>query len=303
MSSWPPIEEPELLARLALADAEFARMVGEIAAAIPAREFAPEALERALGYPWARPTGSYDLRGGEARLLSSLEAGEREELIERYRQPASGRVPLLAIGSNAAPEVLERKFAHFERAEDRAALALTGWLRDFDVGAAATVALYGAMPATVFPSQGTEVAATVLWVTPNQFTQLTWSEVTYWLGRLHTRFAVEEAEVAFDDVLVFVSRFGCFAPAGDPVALAAVPARDRGALALTQEELLGTAAELALGSGATAEDLVRACCEDMGQLAVCLADTVWSHSSPFESSRWTPYPASAGARLGPLSSR
>ncbi len=290
MSSWPPIEEPELLARLALGDAEFLRMVGEIAGALPAREFEPEALEHAVGYPWARPPGSYELRGGEARLLAALAAGEREELIERYRRPEAGRVPLLAIGSNAAPEVLERKFAHFAAAEDRALLALTGWLRDFDVGPAATVTLYGAMPATIFPSAGAEVAATVLWVTPAQFTQLTWSEVSYWLGRLRTRFAVEEAEAAFDEVLVYVSRFGCFCPDGEPVALAAVPARGRTALALTQEELLGVAAALALGPGSTPEDLVRACCEDMAGLADRMAATVWGHGRRFESVAWTAYP-------------
>ncbi len=294
LSSWPPIEEPELRARLALGDAEFLRMVGEVAGAVPAREFEPEALERAVGYPWARPPGSYELRGDEARLLAALGEGEREELIERYRDPELGRVPLLAIGSNAAPEALERKFAHFEAAEDRALLALTGWLRDFDVGPAATVTLYGSMPATIFPSPGTEVAATVLWVTPAQFTQLTWSEVTYWLGRLHTPFVVEAAEAGFNDVLVYVSRFGCFCPDGEPIALAAVPARGRTALALTQEELLGVAAALALGPGSTAEDLVRACCEDMGALATRLAEAVWTSSSAFESARWTPYPATTG---------
>lgn len=292
MASWPPIEEPELLARLALDDRGFRQMVGEIARAVPAREFAPEALAHAVGYPWARPPGSYELREGEVRLLRSLAADEREEAIARYRD-AAGRVPLLAIGSNAAPEVLERKFAHFEATEDRAVLALTGWLRDFDVGPAATVALYGSMPATVFPSAGTEVAATVLWVTAAQFTQLTWSELTYWLGRLRTRFEVEEAAAGFEEVLVFVSRFGCFCPEGEPVALAAVPARGRTALALGQEELLGVAAALALGSGSTPEDLVRACCEDMGGLAARLGETVWTQTREFDSPHWTLYPVPA----------
>lgn len=295
MASWPQIEEPELLERLALGDAEFRAMVAEIAAAVPAREFAPEALQHAVGYPWARPAGSYELRGAETRVLSSLTGPEREALIERYRDPAGGRVPLLAIGSNAAPEVLERKFAHFEAPADRALLALTGWLRDFDVGASATVALYGALPATIFPSPGTEVAATVLWLTPAQFTQLTWSEVSYWLGRLHTPFAVAEADAGLDDVLVFASRFGTFCPGGDPVALAAVPARNRNAAALTQEQLLDAAAALALGSDASAADVVRACCEEMGAFATRLAATVWTHACPFESPLWTPYPAVTGA--------
>lgn len=292
MPEWPPIEEPELLARLALGDAEFRALIGEIARAVPAREFGGEQLIHALSYPWARPPGSYELRGGGAMLLAERDEGEREEVIRRYRDRGA-RVPLLAIGSNAAPEVLERKFAHFEAPEDRAVLALTGRLLGFDVGAAAQPAIYGAMPATLFPSEGTEVAATVLWVTPAQFTQLTWSEVSYWLGRLHTRFEVDEAEVGFDDVLVFVSRFGCFCPDGEPVALAAVPARHRTAPALTQEQLLDAAAALALGEGARAEDLVRAACEDLGGLAARVAETVWSHSQPFSSPLWTPYPVSA----------
>ncbi len=291
MTGWPTIEEPELLARLALGDDEFRAMIAAIAAAVPARQFEPEALEHAVGYPWARPPGSYELRDGEARLLSAMTEDEREALIRRYADPAGARVPLLAIGSNAAPEVLERKFAHFEAVADRTVLALTGWLRDFDVGASATVALYGALPATIFPSPGTEVAATVLWLTPAQFTQLTWSEVSYWLGRLRTPFTVEEAEAGFDQVLVFVSRFGTFCPNGDPVALVAVPARERHAAALTQEQLLDATAALALGPGASAADVVRACCEDMGAFAARLAETVWTHSCPFESPLWTPYPA------------
>jgi hypothetical protein len=289
MQGWPPIEEPELLRRLALGDPEFRQMVTEIARAVPPREFGPAALAHAVGYPWARPPGSYELGDGETRLLSGMPEEECEALIDRYRAPAAGRVPLLAIGSNAAPEVLERKFAHFGAAEDRTLLALTGWLRDFDVGPAATVALYGSMPATVFPSPGTEVAATVLWVTAPQFTQLTWSEVTYWLGRLRTPFMAEAAEAAFDDVLVYVSRFGAFCPDGEPVALAAVPARGRTARALSQEELLGVAATLALGPGSTPEDLVRACCEDMGGLVDRVAAAVWSRSRQFDSPHWTVY--------------
>src|SRR3954464_3022877 len=114
MPGWPPIEEPELLARLALDDAEFRPLGGEIARAVPPREFEAAALTHAVGYPWERPPGSYELRDGEARLLTSLREAEREALIDRYQAPTAGRVPLLAIGSNAAPQVLERKFAHFE---------------------------------------------------------------------------------------------------------------------------------------------------------------------------------------------
>lgn len=289
MSEWPPISEPELLARLALPDEEFQELVAELAQRLPAREFEPAMLERALGYPWERPAGSYEWRAGRVTPFAALDEAEREETIGRYTTGEGPRLPLLAIGSNAAPEVLERKFGHFPEGEERAVLALTGHLHGFDVGAAAQPTIYGSMPATVFESPGTAVAATVLWVTPDQFTQLTWSEVTYHLGRLHTRFEIADAEMGFDDVLVFVSRFGTFCVDGEPAALAAVPARDRSARAFTQRELLDHAAELALGAGADAEALLRAICEDVSALLPKVAATVRRQGRPLESERWVPF--------------
>lgn len=294
MSEWPQISEPELLARLALPDEEFKQLVAELAHAVPARRFEPALLERALGYPWERPRGSYEWRDGAVRPFAALQERERERLIERYTATAGPRLPLLAIGSNAAPEVLERKFGHFPAGEERSVLALSGHLHDFDVGAAAQPTIYGSMPATPFESSGTAVAASVLWVTPSQFTQLTWSEVTYRLGRLHTRFEIADADLGFDDVLVFVSRFGTFCIDGEPAALAAVPARDRSARAYTQRQLLDRAAALALGPGADAAALVQAICEDLPSLLPKVAATVRPLGRQLSSERWVPFEAGPG---------
>lgn len=289
MSEWPLIAEPELLERLAMDDREFTAFVETLAARIPPRLYEEALLARAVGYPWARPRGSHRLMDGKVLLLEDLVEEERDRVIDRYASAENGRLPVLAIGSNAAPEVLERKFAHFPDEEDRALLALTGSLRDFDVGAAAQPTLYGAMPATLFPSPGTAVRATVLWVTPVQFTQLTWSELNYRLGKLRTRFEVDQSETSFDELLVFVSRFGAFCVNERPVALAAVPADGRTAEALTQEQLLDAAATLVLGPDATAETLVRAIFEELPQIAPRFATTVNRASQPFESELWTPF--------------
>ena len=289
MPEWPPISEPELLARLALPDEEFKEFVAEFARSLPAREFEPAMLERALGYPWERPPGSYEWRDGTVRPFAELTEAEREEVIERYTCGDGLRLPLLAIGSNGAPAVLARKFGHFPAGEERAVLVLSGHLHEFDVGAAANPAIYGSMPATVFESPGTAVAAAVLWVTPDQFTQLTWSEISYFLGRLHTRFEVADAELSFDDVLVFVSRFGTFRIDGQPAALAAVPARDRSARPYTQRQLLDRAAQLALGPEADAELLLRAICEDFDAVLPKVAATVRSEAIPFRSARWVQF--------------
>lgn len=270
-----PISEPELLARLAMDEREFEAYFFDLVARWSARPFRPELLERALGYPWERPPGSYRLDSGRVEPLGELGAGERE-----------GRVPLLAIGSNASPAALTTKLAQLERPEDRSLVALAGRLHGFDIGAAAQLALYGALPATPFPSPGTAVAATVLWVTPAQLTQLAWTEVNYRLGWLRARFEVDGGGGSVERALVFVSRFGAFAPGGEPAALAAIPAAGRRAPAFSQEELLDRAAKLALGPGAVAADLVRGILEDPEATARRVAARVWPAGVPFSHPDW-----------------
>ena len=288
MRAWPPITEPELLRRLALDDDEFRALVREMAAAFGGREMTPALLKRALGYPWRRPAGSYVLRAAEVQVLGDLESPEREQVIAEF---ARERHPILAIGSNAAPGALEIKFAHFEDAADRDVLVLTGALHDFDVGPAATVTLYGSMPAALFSSPGTAVRAALLWVTPAQLTQLTWSELSYRLGRLdQARFEVDEAQIEVEHVLVYVNRFGVLHPDGEPVALAAVPATGRRASALTQEELLSSVARRTFGPDSGAEELVRAVFDDMGALVPRISEHVWPLGRQLAPELWTPYP-------------
>jgi hypothetical protein len=304
VSEWPPIAEQELLDRLAMDDRQFADYIGAFIRQVPSRACDADAFAWACGYPWERPAGSYVLTDAAAEPLAALADDEREPVLERFSGPASTRLPLLAIGSNAAPEALVRKFAHFPAREDRDVLALTGRLHEFDVGVSAFPALYGAMPATIFPSPGTAVATTLLWVTPAQFTQLTWSELSYRLGRLRTRFAPDDdGGVHFDELNVFVSRWGAFCVDGAPVALAAVPASGRTARALTQQQVLDAAAALALGGEARAEMLVRAIYEDYGALAPRLAATLPRAALPFASERWTPYAAPAQVAPTPAPGR
>lgn len=264
---------------------------------MPPREYSAEVFETGTGYPWPRPEGSFVLGEGEGRLLADLEPALQRELIERFAGPMSGRRPMIAIGSNASPEGLWRKFAHFDDPQDRTLLAVSGQLHDFDVGAAAELALYGALPATIFPSSGTRVNATAVWLTDTQLTQLAWAEIPYWIGRLDTRFEFEP-EVAelgpegLDRALVFVNRFGAFAPDRHPLALAAIPAENRKVPALGQIELLETTARLAFGGDVAAEELVRRAYEAPEATGHRVTGVMTANAVPFESGRWTPFPRS-----------
>jgi hypothetical protein len=237
------------------------------------------------------------LRDGAVELLHDLEPAAREGTIARFAQR---RHPIVAIGSNAAPHWLRAKFAHFPDASDRAVLVLAGELHDMDVGPAATVSAYGAMPATLFASPGTSTRAAVLWLTAAQVTQLTWSELSYRLGRLETAdFTIDDNHLEVEALFAYINRFGTFCVDGAPVALAAVPATGRIAPALTQRELLNIAARtLDLdGDGDGAEEVVRAVFEDMNGVADRAAATIWQAGELLGAGHWTPYPA-AGPSAG-----
>ena len=287
MRGWPPITEPDLLERLALEDEEFFALMRSYWSAAEPRELEPAAFERALGYPWERPGASYILRGEEVELLGDVDPENRAEVVADFAQD---RHPLLSFGGNGAPSWLATKFAHFTDEADREVLVLTGELHDFDVGVAPTLSPIGYMPATLFASPGTEVRAAVVWATPAQATQLTWTEIPYRLGRLDdAHFVIDEADVAVDEIFAYIHRLGTFCVEGSPVALAAVPARDRTATALTQEQLLEIAARMVVGPDAGAEDLVRALYGDLSGVAARVAETVWPSATQLQAA-WTPFP-------------
>lgn len=288
MREWPPISEPELLERMALDDEEFVAYSRRIWSALPSREFKPELVEWALGYPWQRPAGSYLLRDEEVTVLAELPPEQRTDAVAAH---TGDRHPMLAFGANASPSSLARKFAHFAEEEDRTVLVLAGDLHDLDVGPAANLAPTGYMPGTLFASPGTAVRAAVIWTTPAQLTQLTWSEIPYHLARLdEARFEMDEADVEVEQLFAYVHRLGSFCVEGEPVALAAVPASGRTAAALTQEELVALAARMALGPEATGEDVVRAVYANVVEVMDRQRETVWRASRQL-TAPWTPYPA------------
>jgi len=292
MASAAAITDARLLERLMLPDEAFLDHFVELASHFPAREWTRRSFEHGLRYPWTRPDRSYLLRDGETLLLHDVGDAERAAILERHLAPAAGRVALLAIGSNVAPKNLAVKLAHHEDAEDREVLVLAGDLHDLDVVAAAAVAVYGAMPATLAASPGTNVRAAVMLVTATQLTTLTWGEMTYRLGRLQgARFTVEDAVqgVELDSPLGFVSRWGAFAPDGAAASLAAIRATGRRARGWTQRELVDRAADLVLGPArGGAEALTRSGYRDPGAAVARILPALRPSAQPFAFPGWTP---------------
>lgn len=305
---WPPITEPLLRERLGMDDAAFLGFIEAAFCSLPPRRCTAEALATALAYPWDRPDRSYLLDGETVELLDDLDPAQRAKLLADPAQPAAplvdpalvpdsaSRHPLLAFGSNGAPATLARKLAHLPTAERRL-LVLVGELHGFDIGAAAHPTGYGTMAATPFESRGTAVRAAVLWVTAVQLTQLTWTEISYRLGRLApTVFAPDQpAAEPVTSVLAYVSRWGTFCPGGAPVALAAVPATGRSAPALSQEEVLGAAAGIGFEADAGAAALVRAVFEDPAGFVAGAGTRIRASGRPLTADAWTPWAVRRGA--------
>src|SRR3954454_3632433 len=203
---------------MALSDDEWLPALRARVADFDKPPFTEAAYQYGLGYPWDRPAGSYLLRGGEVRPIADVD-------LEAF---TANRHPLVTFGANGAPQRLIERFAGFAEPNDRDVFVLTGHLHDFDVGANVVPVPYGAVPAILFHSPGAAVRAAVLWLTPLQVETLVFAELGYRLGRLdRAQFEIDAVDVAIDVVFAFVGGTAALPLAAQPVALVAVPARDR----------------------------------------------------------------------------
>lgn len=295
MPDWPPIDDA-LRARLALPLADLEAAVYEYLKIWPSQDADDAFVTRALEYPWARPAGSFVLEDRDR--LGPITPGHHEELemLARGETPAGHprRFPLLAIGSNGAPDTLIRKF-EFLPAADTRVLVVAGRLHGFDVGATARIAPYGAFPATLVPSPGTAVHCSLLWVTGPQLLALTWSELSYMFGRLsRIRFEPRgHTAGAPDHALVYVSRWGHLSIEGRPVSLEAMPADGRSGAVWSQERLLDHAAARLYGPGSGHGRLLGDLARAPIPAVKAVGDAVAVDATPFAHDAWTPYPGTA----------
>jgi hypothetical protein len=181
-----------------------------------------ELVRRALAYPYDPPAGSF------------VQMGPRTLPVEI---DVAGRRALLAYGANASPAALTRKLAHL-RPEPIGVLrvALRGW----DVVYSAHVTRYGSVPAAIAPSPGTVVSVHLAFPGDEQLAALAVTEgENYRLEQLVDFTA--EYELGGEgprEIDAFVSVHGPLLLDGAPVALAAIPARDRVFPELTTPEMI-----------------------------------------------------------------
>jgi hypothetical protein len=181
-----------------------------------------DVVERALGYPYSAPPGPFVQLGHQ-----TLDPDEIEVDWE-------ARTPVLAYGSNAAPKVLSRKLA----LSDQPVLVVPARLREFDVVYSAHISPYGAIPATLQRSPGTEVRIHVIYMTSAQIGVISATEPNYEPQLLEdVECRLEDGE-ELSEVSAYISRHGCLLCADSELALAAVTASGRTLAAIGEPEAM-----------------------------------------------------------------
>lgn len=230
-------------------------------------------LARAKGYPYPRPTGSFLFRNGLAYELRTRWQGINHlehmsvhdsdngcsrtvgELCGGQVRSAGDFTPVLAIGSNASPQQLARKYPADLFPEGITIPVVECILEDFDVVYAPSVSTYGSCPATLEHSPGTAVRIWVTYLQPKALQRMHETEGTYNLlrlskVRLHLGASLEDfaAGVPGGEVLGTVFQYNhqhgslklpvANNPAGTPIALAEIDALHRQYPAMTQPQML-----------------------------------------------------------------
>ncbi len=183
-----------------------------------------------MGYPFARPGGSYIVDPATGAVGRFDLDGD----------PVDGRIPVLAVGSNAAPEQLRHKFGAAPGADGPipvTAVAVNG----LDSVYAAQVARYGAIPATVQRAPGVTAQLHVTWLTDEQLARMNVTEavgIAYELEELTDVRAVP-ALPGGEPLRCYCAISGALTVDGQAVPLAAIVARGRELEAWDEPRMLG----------------------------------------------------------------
>ncbi len=173
-------------------------------------------MRRAFDYPYAVTEGSFWL------------PPPRDSAAER------GPHRLLAYGANRSREGLTRKLG----VPSPPVAVMHGWLHDFDVVYSAHISPYGAVPATLQHSPGSQVSVHVLHLDARQLEAIDAAEPNYRLVRLEGIGLALDDGARLEAVDAYLSRHGCLAVEGAERALAAIRAPRRAFTAYEEHAIL-----------------------------------------------------------------
>jgi hypothetical protein len=225
----------------------------------------PSLVYQGFMYPYQREPGSYLFVNGAVypymhitdQLLgdSTVRLPDRSEISVSQLLASLGLAqlvgehlkPAVGYGSNPAPSQLARKYAAQSATGHAVIPVMKGHLSDYDVVWTPVFVGYGAMPATITPSPGTEVDVWITWLTDRFVKTMSESEhagkAESGSQSLYAFATLENAQYAFDgpdpdELKAYVSCFGALSIDGEILAVAAVAALGRNFRAIDSADAL-----------------------------------------------------------------
>ncbi|MBO6520097.1 MAG: hypothetical protein JJ900_04310 [Rhodospirillales bacterium] len=186
-----------------------------------------ETLKLALGYPYPLPARSYVVDGTRVTDMTADEAASLRR----------GRTPVLAVGSNQAPEQIIRKFGHLDTPPIPCERCT---VHGFDSVYSAHVTGYGSIASCLHPSPGTEVTLFINWLHDDHMDRMHETELgneNYCYAALNGIRIDTELGLTIDNVYFYCSNAGAFVHEGAPVPLSEIPARNRQWPAFAQADI------------------------------------------------------------------
>ncbi len=206
----------------------------------------------ALSYPFAQAPGSFVFADGRAYSLTAFDVedwpgarilGDRDEmdLMEvlgpiHYSDLAAPRFPVLAVGSNASPEQLARKYAGTRDVIPTVRVEV----HDHAIAYAGQIAGYGSFPATLHHVPGAKTCAYVNFLTDQQRDLM---DATETLGKHYAYTTLEGVDIRLADgtglehVSGYVAIQGVLAKDGETLALSTIEQTGPGLAMRTQRQI------------------------------------------------------------------
>jgi hypothetical protein len=172
-----------------------------------------------LRYPFDVPSHSFTWSAGQVDHIPSF---------RRLEKLSAGRHPILAIGSNASPAQLTRKFADARFTDslspEGSIPVLTAEVDDVDVVYGAHLAWYGSLPATLLDTAGARAQVFITWLTDLQLERMNETEGLGHAYQLRRTPGVCCHGDQVDSALSYVTVGGACLLGGDPLGLTAISA-------------------------------------------------------------------------------
>ena len=181
-------------------------------------------LLRATTYPYHIPSQSFIFFDGRPLYI-----GPEDTLPD-----LSGRIPVLAVGSNQSPQQLARKFP---RADWGPFPVIRVRLCDFDSVYSPHIASYGAIAATLQASPGVAVTLFITWLDARQLVRMHETELSganYRFSKLNTINLEVELGPPLEAVYMYASIRGTLSDCNGPIPVAEIRARGRARFGLNQ---------------------------------------------------------------------